>query len=127
MTNFNSKKPDRAAKTSDHNTIFVDFHFKIKPEKVIRKEIYLLRDPQALKHFKEETTHTTKLTNCFASNDSLDKQVEKWLKVLKSFISKTFKKVRICNTRKKKRDTKTDELFEERRDAIVKGEVSVQE
>ena len=41
LVNFNSKKPGEITKTSDHNSIFVDFHFKMKPEKVETK-IFIL-------------------------------------------------------------------------------------
>ena len=48
LVNFHSKKKGQLAKSSDHNSIFVDFCIKIKPEKVERKEMYLFKDEEAL-------------------------------------------------------------------------------
>ena len=95
LTNSNLKLPGRIAKSSDHNSILSDFCFQIKPECKERKVIHVFRDEASLKHFKEITTNTSKFSKCFKSDASLENEVEKWIKTLKSFINKAFKKIRI--------------------------------
>ena len=128
LANFSPKKQGQPAKTSDHNSIFVNFNINVRPEKIERKEVYVFHDEEAMKRFKEETTKTKKLSSCFNSNESFDKQVEKWMKTLKSFINKTFRKVRICDKTKKKEDNgEIGKLLAERREAMREGNGVLQE
>ena len=128
LTNFNSKKKGKLAKTSDHNSIFVNFHFKIRPEKVERRVVHVYKDEISLKQFKEMTTYTSKFSECFISNNPFEKQVKQWIKTLKSFINKVFRKVRITKRNPGKVIDKTSkDLFEKRKEAILKGNQKVQE
>ena len=52
LTNFQSKTAGRVAKTTDHNSMFVNLKFKVQPEKLKRKEVFNYKDKKALFEFK---------------------------------------------------------------------------
>ena len=122
LTNFQSKVPRRTVKTSDHNSMFVQFQLKTEPEKLERKVMFNYKDEEALSHFKNVTTNTNELSDCFRNEESLDKQAKKWIKTLKSFLNRVFKKVRISNRKKNKRDDEMEVLLNRRKEAIEIGD-----
>ena len=92
-----------------------------------RKIVYNYKDEEALLHFKNVTTYTKRLSDCFSNEESLDIQVGKWMKTLKSFINKVFKKVRVTKRKKKKKDFDMDNLLNRRKDAIGEGDKEQQD
>ena len=78
LTNFNGKTSGRVAKTSDHNSMFVEMLLKTNPQKIERTVIFNYKDENALQQFKNITSKTKKLSNCFKTDETIDVQVEKW-------------------------------------------------
>ena len=58
---------------------------------------------------------------CFNTVETIDIQVKKGMKTVKSFIGKTFKKVRISKKRKKKTNDGMQVLLNKRKEAMEKG------
>ena len=97
LTNFEKVRKGGEATNSDHNTQFMDLDLKIESEKPVRTEMFNFKNSEGQAKFKQLTSETSEFTNCFKSNESLLDQVENWQKVLKSFCSKAFSKIRIKN------------------------------
>ena len=76
--------------------------------------------------FKELTTQTKTLSNCFKSDLSIEMKTEKWMKTLKSFVAKSFKKIRLKKN-ENKRETEENKLLRQRTEAIRKGDANEQE
>ena len=66
-----------------------------------RRELYNLRCEENQEQFFNLTNNTTKLTECFESEESVIEQTKKWSAELEKFIKKCFKKVRIVTNNKK--------------------------
>ena len=95
LTNYQKIKKGGKASDTDHATEILDIDLHIKVEKPVRREIFNFKDSDAQKVFKDSTSKTKDLTNCFRDNLSLVNQVENWRTLLKSYCSKSFKKIRI--------------------------------
>ena len=117
LTNFCKKKKGNKAKSTDHNPIYVDFSMKFQRQVEERKTFFNYKDEASMKKFRILTSKTTKLTNCFKTNEPFAKQVKKWEKTLQSFIHQCFKKIR--KTDRNIKNTKTSQLLEVRRKTII--------
>ena len=81
---------------TDHNLITGVFNLKtLKEEKVTRREIFKYNDVEGLNKFREMTSNDV-LSKCFEEKD-FKKAADKWLKVLKNILQRSFKKVRLGN------------------------------
>ena len=82
-------------KLSDHNIISCTFAIPTSKRRLERKEMYILRDENSLRSFKEATTHTTMFTQNFTRDGDVRVEGKKWLKQLMGVIHANFKKVRV--------------------------------
>ena len=95
LTNFQAVKNGGKAINTDHFTEYMDVDLKIVSEKPERLEIYNYKDEESQEKFKMLTSETDEFTNCFKNDKPLQKQVDDWFKVLKTFCQKSFNKIRI--------------------------------
>ena len=100
LTNHQATKTGGKAINSDHFTQYMDLKIEYKSEKPERLEFYDYKNKEGQANFKILTTETKDLTHCFDSNKPLEKQFDEWMKILRDFCQKAFKKIRI--KRKKK-------------------------
>ena len=116
LTNYQAVRAGRKATDSDHFTEYMDIDLQIIKEKPVRQEVYNFKNQECQAKFKILTSQTKDFTNCFRNNNlSILNQVEKWRKVLKTYCSKAFKKIRIQKKRKlKPLNSELSRLIDER-------------
>ena len=104
---------------SDHNSIITFLKANWNKEVIDkRKESYNYKDEKSLKKFKEITSRGTFLSEVFNSeNKDVEVTTKQFIKRLKFCISKSFKKIRMKGPKK---DDKSDDLFNKRRELIMK-------
>ena len=78
--------------------------------------------------FKSKTTNTNKFTKCFETDGNIREQGKKWLKLLDNTIRECFRKVRVTDSKGKKR-SKVQMLMDERKELRKKivNAISVEE
>ena len=102
-------------KNSDHFTIHLDLEVSFKPQTEPRKEFFNFRNLQCQKVFKEKTDNNEKLRICFQTDESLEKQSNKFLTTLNNIFHECFKKIRVNN---KIRTTEETRLMDEKQKLI---------
>ena len=95
LTNYEKVRKGGTAHDTDHATEIMDINLSVLTEKPERKEMLNLKDKDAQELFKHETSKTREFTNCFRNDLPLYNQIENWRSILKSFLKKSFKKIRI--------------------------------
>ena len=103
---------NKAVTKSGHSVLITKLNIEIVKEeesKVI--EVFNLNNKEAQKIFKIETSKSTKLSNIFESDEDIEKQTKKFLKMLKRCIHKCFKKIKIKATKSRE----YDRLYNERK------------
>ena len=95
LTNYQQVKRGGKAVDSDHATEYMDMDIEIESEKPERIEMYNFKNTEAQMKFLELTSETNEFTKCFENKMHVSKQVDKWLEMLNSFCSKSFKKIHI--------------------------------
>ena len=96
---------------SDHNIINTKLNIAWNKSERTVLEVFKYKDAKALKHFKDETSKTTELTKIANMNKPIEVVVNKFVKRLKGFIHKCFKKIKIKETN----DKKLEEMYNQRR------------
>ena len=76
-------------------------------------ELFNFKDPNGQQLFRELTTNTNKLTQCFEGDISFEKQSQNWFKCLNSLFYKCFTKIR--SKKRKIEVTQVDILLEKRK------------
>ena len=111
LLSLNIKK--RIVKT-DHNMLLLEvnlsYHIKKEHERV---EMFNLRNKICQQQFKEYTSKSNILTKCFLSDETIDKQFERWQKQFRKSLYACFKKIRFSD--KKKQIANIDVLMKEKR------------
>ena len=102
LTNYKTARQKGRAVDSDHKTLYLDLDLQIKNEKPIRREIFNFKDQKSQAAFKIQTSNTDDFTECFKNDLPILEQIESWRKVLKSYCSRTFKKIRVTGRKKTK-------------------------
>ena len=116
-------KASTKVKHSDHNVMLTKFKLKLTKEYPKEEEVFNLKDKECQRRFKEETSNTTKLSNIFDTDDDLDKQTKKFLKMVKRCMHKCFKKIKI----KQGRETDYKKLYKEWKNIKKKDDVKSKE
>ena len=114
LTKYSKTKKGVKVKESDHHSIITyikaDWDKKVKEEK---REMYNLKDANALKRFCEMTDRGTFLSEVFENEDkNIEVQTKQFMKRLGFCLNKCFKKVRVKTT---KRNKDLESLFNKRR------------
>ena len=75
--------------------------------------MFNLKNKECQEVFKKETEINADLLKCFENELPIEIQSKKWLKTFNSILHKCFRKVRICENRKKT-DSQKNNLIRER-------------
>ena len=89
---------------SDHNSMIAEFEIEIKRKKPSREEMFNLRNRDCQEAFKNATEVNPELIKCFENDLPIEVQSRKWMKNFNSVLHQSFRKVRIVNTNKKKKE-----------------------
>ena len=71
---------------SDHNVMITKFKLKWCPEDKYPTTVFNLKNKACQQIFKRETTNTNKLSKVFETNDDINLQTKKFLKLLKGIV-----------------------------------------
>ena len=71
--------------------------------------MYNFKNKEGQKVFKQITSETSELSQCFETDAPLDEQISNWQNVLKSSCSKAFKKISIQEDKDKKKEFYSNE------------------
>ena len=121
LTNYKAAKKDGRAIDSDHFTEYLDLDIEITKEKPDRQEIFNFKDKKSQELFKKITSETKQFTDCFNGEESLIKKIENWRKLLISYCSTAFKKIRIRDKKMKPINKKISSLIDRRNTIISVG------
>ena len=88
---------------SDHNILYAKFSIQYNDIawKRPRKEFFNLKNPECQAKFKEVTSNSNKLKNCFTDSASFPDQCNKFEKSFDDILHQCFKKVKVGNRNKK--------------------------
>ena len=78
----------------------------------MRQELFNFKNKVCQEAFKKETEDNEELLNCFQNELPLEKQSKKWLKTFNTILHKCFRKVRICESKKKMNNTENNLISE---------------
>ena len=87
---------------SDHKTLIMEVDIKWKSknqDQSQRKEVYNFKDKEGFERFVNLTECNNELRHCFDKTEDIEAASKKWLKMIQSCIKKSFKKVRIKESR----------------------------
>ena len=94
LTNFHGRPAGKKTTYTDHNIVSLNCKFTEGQTKPNRIELFNFKDVEGQKQFTEETTNTTKFSQCFLSNSTFLEQAQKWYRTFYSTIYKCFNKIR---------------------------------
>ena len=113
VSNFAQFKKNRRVIESDHNGLILELDIQFSYKKLERKEMFNLKNKECQEAFKVETEINQDLLKCFSNELPFQVESKQWLKTFNSILYKCFKKVRICESKKKKEISQTN-LMKER-------------
>ena len=94
--------------TSDHNTILTTFRLEwSNSDRKERVEVFNMKNKECQQIFKEHTSQTNKLSVVFDSDDDINAQTKKFIKLLNKCIYKCFRKVKVSNSK----ETEYEKLY----------------
>ena len=86
--------------TSDHNTLLTTFMLEWrKSERKEKVEVFNMKNKFCQQVFKEHTSKTSKLSEIFDSEENMNTQTKKFIKLLNKCIYKCFRKVKVSNSK----------------------------
>ena len=112
LTNYKMRKGQNRPIESDHNPLILDLNISFEKSMKERVEIYNLRSKECQQIFKEVTTRSSNLSDCFLDGNPLMCQVKSWEINFTNAIKQSFKRIRITDMKK---DSKSHELMDKRR------------
>ena len=113
LTNFRGINHRGKITESDHAKIEIDVSLQYEVKKPLRVEAYNFKDVDSQKVFKEITSISNSLSDCFKSMEPFQKQIKKWEHVLKSHVVTAFPKIR--SRKRKFCETDIGLMLEERK------------
>ena len=113
LTNFRGINHRGKITESDHAKIEIDVSLQYEVKKPLRVEAYNFKDVDSQKVFKEITSISNSLSDCFKSEEPFQKQIKKWEHVLKSHVVTAFPKIR--SQKRKFCETDIGLMLEERK------------
>ena len=114
MSNFAQLKKNKRVTESDHNGLILELAIQFSYKKLERQEMFNLKNKECQEAFKRETEINQDLLKCFENELPFQAQSKKWLKAFNSILFKSFRKVRICESKKKKNEINQNNLIQER-------------
>ena len=113
LTNFHGRPAGKKTTYTDHNIVSLNCQFDEGQTKPSRIELFNFKNVEGQKQFTEETTKTTKFSQCFQNNSPFLEQAQSWYRIFNSTIYKCFNKIR---SRKRKQEvSKVGILLEQRK------------
>ena len=112
LTNYKMRKGQNRPIESDHNPLILDLNISFEKSMKERVDIYNLRSKECQQIFKEVTTRSSNLSDCFLDGNPLMCQVKSWEINFTNAIKQSFKRIRITDMKK---DSKSHELMAKRR------------
>ena len=86
--------------TSDHNTLLTTFRLEWRnSERKEKVEVFNMKNKLCQQVFKEHTSKTSKLSEIFDSEESINTQTKKFIKLLNKCLYKCFRKVKVSNSK----------------------------
>ena len=104
LSNFAQINKNKRVIETDHNGEILELNIEYGKKKPEREEMFNLRNKACQEAFKNETESNPKLIEVFENEMPIEKQSKMWFKNLKSSLYKSFRKVRIVNSKKKEKD-----------------------
>ena len=101
LINFAQYKKNKRVIETDHNGMLLDIKISFSSKRLERKEMFNLKNKICQEAFWKETETNEDLLKCFQNELPLNVQSKKWLKAFNSILYKCFRKVRICESKKK--------------------------
>ena len=95
LTNCKKGNDTGKAVDSDHFSEYMDLNLEVVKDKPERLELFNFKEKESQEKFRVLTSETSKFTECFSGKIPLEKEIDNWRKVLKSFCHQSFKKIRI--------------------------------
>ena len=90
----------RHTKHCDHNTTYIELSVKIPKIVSPRTELFNFKNKVCQETFFEVTNISTKLSECFTSNDCIQEQGKKWFKNINNLFQQSFRKIRVTSKSK---------------------------
>ena len=100
LTNYRNTRVGGKAVDSDHFTQYMDVELEVENVKPEKLEVYNFKRKENQKIFQQLTSETSEFTKCFETNAPLNCQIENWRKLLKSYCSRSFQKIKIKKRKK---------------------------
>ena len=96
---------------SDHNVLYAKFAIQYSTVATkTKREIFDFKNYDSQNEFFEVTDSTTKLSSCFQSSTDFSNQANCFFKTLNRTFHQCFKKIRITNKTKKKKNSESDDI-----------------
>ena len=89
---------------TDHNSEILELNIKFSKIKPERREIFNLKNKTCQEKFREITENNDDLLKCFENELPAEKQLYQWKKSFQNILHKSFRKVRITDSKKKKEE-----------------------
>ena len=113
LSNFAQQKKNRKVIETDHNALILDVSLQFSKKENVRHKMFNLKNRECQLLFNLETENNNELLECFENELPFEAQSKKWLKTFNNILYKCFKKVRICDN-KKKSENEQNSLLNER-------------
>ena len=113
LSNFHGIKRGHKTTHGDHNIVTLNCKFQSAQATPQRTELFNFKNREGQQLFKELTTNTNKLSNCFENNLPFLKQTKNWFKQLNSFFYQCFTKIR--SRKRKQKVSEVERLLEMRK------------
>ena len=112
LTNFHGRPGGKKITYSDHNIVSLNCKFTEGQTKPSRIELFNFQNVEGQQQFTDETTNTTKFSQCFQNNSPFLKQTQNWFRMFNRTIHRCFKKIR---SRKRKQEASSVDLLLDQR------------
>ena len=113
LTNFHGYQRKQKTTYSDHNVVTLNCNFMLRQNVPKRVELFNFKNQEGQQLFKELTSNTNTLTQCFEGDSPFLKQCQSWFSCLNGYFYKCFTKIR---SRKRKVEvTEVDLLLDKRK------------
>ena len=113
LTNFHGRRKGPNITFSDHNLLSLNCIFENSEQKPQRIEMFNFKNPEGQEQFRERTTYSKQLTECFENDSTFEKQSQNWFKRLNKLFHLCFNKIR--HRKRKQEDTEVQILLEQRK------------
>ena len=113
LRNFKGISNRRKVTESDHSKIELEVSIQYEIQKPQRVEAFNFKNIDCQEVFKEITTITSTLSDCFKSEEPFQIQIKNWEQVLKKHVRTAFTKIR--SRKRKFSETNIGKMLEERK------------